>query len=69
VMEFDVFLSHNSEDKSAVRDLVQLLNTEGMRAWVDEEQLVPGRNWQPLLEQRIQRIPGTVYLIFIQARG
>ena len=54
-MEFDVFLSHNSKDKPAVRDLARRLAERGIRVWLDEEQLTPGRNWQPLLEHGIEQ--------------
>ena len=43
---FDVFLSHNSEDKPVVRELAKLLRTRGIRPWLDEERLTPGRVWQ-----------------------
>jgi len=51
---FDVFLSHNSKDKPAVRALAALLSERGIKVWFDEDQLVPGRPWQPLLEKGIQ---------------
>jgi hypothetical protein len=54
VTEFHVFLSHNSKDKPAVRVLKRLLEVRGIRVWLDEEQLVPGRPWQPLLEKGIE---------------
>ena len=54
-MDFDVFLSHNSKDKPAVRELARRLSDRGIRVWLDEDQLIPGRNWQPLLEQGIQQ--------------
>ena len=51
---FEVFLSHNSQDKPAVRALAVLLAEHGIRVWLDEEQLIPGRPWQPLLEEGIR---------------
>lgn len=51
---FDVFLSHNSKDKPMVRRLAQALQRRGIRVWLDEEQLVPGRPWQEALESIIQ---------------
>ncbi len=51
---FDVFLSHNSQDKPAVRELAQALKLRGLRVWLDEEQLVPGRPWLEGLETIIQ---------------
>ncbi len=49
--EFDIFLSHNSRDKPAVRELVRLLRAQGIRVWFDEDELIPGRSSQALLER------------------
>lgn len=51
---FDCFLSHNSKDKPAVRALKLALEAQGLRCWLDEEQLRPGLPWQSLLEQGIK---------------
>ena len=51
---FDCFLSHNSKDKPAVRALKLALEAQGLRCWLDEEQLRPGLPWQDLLEQGIK---------------
>jgi hypothetical protein len=51
---FDVFLSHNSKDKPTVRQLAQALQARGLKVWLDEEQLIPGRPWQEALEEIIQ---------------
>ena len=52
---FDVFLSHNGKDKPAVRELAAALRARGLRPWLDEEELVPGRPWQEALEAIIVR--------------
>jgi hypothetical protein len=52
--EFDVFLSHNSKDKPIVRQLADALVARGLRPWLDERELVPGRVWQEAVEQIIQ---------------
>jgi tetratricopeptide (TPR) repeat protein len=52
---FDVFLSHNSKDKPAVRALAALLIERGIRVWFDEDQLIPGQPWQPLMEEGIKK--------------
>lgn len=39
---FDVFLSHNSQDKSRVRRLAELLRAKGLRVWFDEWVIRPG---------------------------
>lgn len=54
-LKFDVFVSHNSKDKPSVRELAQRLRDRGIRVWIDEDQLIPGRNWQPLLEHGIEQ--------------
>ncbi|HYO13388.1 MAG TPA: TIR domain-containing protein [Thermoanaerobaculia bacterium] len=51
---FDVFLSYNSKDKRAVRQLAQALRAQDVRVWLDEDELVPGRPWQDALEEIIQ---------------
>jgi SAM-dependent methyltransferase len=50
---FDVFLSHNSNDKPAVRDLKQKLEGKKLKVWLDEDELRPGIPWQRLLEDGI----------------
>jgi hypothetical protein len=54
-MAFDVFLSHNSKDKPAIRELAARLEAHGIRVWFDEDQLIPGRPWQALLEKGIEQ--------------
>ena len=60
---FDVFLSHNSQDKPIVRELAQQLSSRRLRVWLDEEQLVPGRPWQEALETVIETIGAAAILI------
>jgi len=43
---YDVFLSHNSKDKSAVREIAELLRGRGIVPWLDVDELIPGRPWQ-----------------------
>ena len=40
--QYDVFLSHNSADKSRVRRLAERLRTAGLRVWFDEWIIQPG---------------------------
>jgi hypothetical protein len=39
---FDIFLSHNVNDKQRVRSLAERLRTEGFRVWFDEWVIKPG---------------------------
>lgn len=61
--EFDVFLSHNSKDKPAVRELAAALRKCNVIVWLDEDELPPGRNWQPLIEQGIKHSRSVAVLI------
>ena len=60
---FDVFLSHNSADKPMVRRLEKKLQARGLRVWLDESQLVPGRPWQEALESIISKVGAVAVLI------
>jgi len=60
---FAVFLSHNSNDKPAVTQLKEMLEEQGIVVWYDEDQLVPGRNWQPLLEAGIEESASGVVIV------
>ncbi|MFA5923802.1 MAG: TIR domain-containing protein [Methylococcaceae bacterium] len=60
---FDVFLSHNSQDKPIVRELAQALKALGLWVCLDEEQLVPGRPWQEALETIIKTTHASAVLI------
>ena len=44
--QFDVFLSHNSQDKSAVERIAARLKRDGLEPCLDRWQLTPGGDWQ-----------------------
>jgi hypothetical protein len=52
-MSFHVFLSHSSADKPAVEELARRLAKEGIQAWLDTWQLIPGDPWQPAIEKAL----------------
>jgi hypothetical protein len=64
---FDVFLCHNSQDKDDVRKTSEALKREGIRPWLDEEQIQPGRAWQDELEACIPTIASVA--IFVGESG
>jgi hypothetical protein len=64
---FDVFLCHNSTDKPAIRNINKALLRNGVRTWLDEQQLPPGRVWQSLLEEQIETI--STVAIFVGPSG
>ena len=53
---FDVFLSHNSQDKASVEALAERLKSEaGLRPFLDKWHLVPGTRWQSRLEEALEK--------------
>ena len=40
-----VFLCHSKDDKPKVRELYRRLVDDGFDAWLDEEKLIPGQDW------------------------
>lgn len=53
-MKFHVFLSHKSSDKKAIRDLKRQLEDKKLTCWLDEEQLLPGKRWVPLIGEALE---------------
>ena len=49
-----VFLCHAHEDKPAVRGVYKRLVTEGVDAWLDEEELLPGQDWDKEIMKALQ---------------
>ncbi len=50
-----VFLCHSSADKPAVRELYQRLAADGIDAWLDEENLLPGQDWQREIPRAVRQ--------------
>lgn len=50
---YDIFLSHNSEDKPVVRKIRNLLQKQGIRCWFDEDNLTPGELWELELSEAL----------------
>jgi hypothetical protein len=40
-----IFLSHASGDKAIVREIYQRLLLDGFAPWLDDENLIPGQDW------------------------
>lgn len=49
------FLCHSSGDKSHVRDIYHRLIAKGVEAWLDEESLLPGQDWELEIRKAIRR--------------
>ena len=49
-----VFLCHSSTDKAAVRALYHRLQRDGLSVWLDEEDLLPGQNWEGAIQDAVR---------------
>jgi TIR domain len=65
--EPNVFLCHNSEDKSIVRAIAGALKEVDIKYWLDEGELIPGRLWEPAIKEEISAIKSAA--IFIGGNG
>jgi len=54
--KFDVFLSHNSKDKTEVEKIARKLLSKGLRPWIDKWNLAPGDTISDALEHAIKTI-------------
>jgi hypothetical protein len=52
---FNVFLSHSSKDKAAVRAVANRLRSDGLRVWFDEWVLKPGDSIPAKIEEGLER--------------
>ena len=66
---YDVFLSHNSQDKPAVRELKKLLTGQALSVWYDEDELRPGIPWQALLEAGIKESKSVAVIVGADVLG
>lgn len=53
-LQFDVFLSRSSKDKAVVRELAARLKRDGVRVWLDEEQIKPGDSILAKIEEGLE---------------
>jgi len=67
--DFHVFLSHNSKNKPAVRELGEALKAAGLRVWLDEWELRPGQPWQPALEKIISTVKAAAVVVGADGLG
>ena len=65
--KFDVFLAHNSADKPQVKAIAEELKRRGLKPWLDEEQIAPGKPFQDVIQQAIPQVKSVA--IFIGERG
>ncbi|MBV8609816.1 MAG: TIR domain-containing protein, partial [Singulisphaera sp.] len=51
---YDAFLSYNSQDRPAVREVAERLEGEGLELYLEEWELAPGREFQPALAEGLR---------------
>jgi TIR domain-containing protein len=54
-LQKQVFLTYAHRDKKAVRKLYDCLTRNRIKVWLDEQELLPGQNWQYEIRQAILR--------------
>jgi tetratricopeptide (TPR) repeat protein len=60
---FDVFLAHSSVDKPQVRAIATKLREQGIKPWLDEEQIHPGKSFQEEIQKAIPQIKAAAIII------
>ncbi|MBW8877514.1 MAG: tetratricopeptide repeat protein, partial [Acidobacteria bacterium] len=60
---FDVFFSYNSQDREAVRRVANEMRRQGLRVWMDEEDLPLGQPWQPHVEDALKVVRSAAILL------
>ena len=48
-----IFLCHASHDKPAVLALYRRLKKDGFEPWLDEEDLIPGQDWETAIRKAV----------------
>jgi WD40 repeat protein len=66
---FDVFLSHNGDDKPAVERIAERLARAGFRPWLDVWALTPGGRWQDELHEGLLACRSFAYFIGPSGEG
>lgn len=66
-LPFEVFLAHNSMDKDYVRRIHAALKENGVRSWIDAEQIFPGDAPTRVISRALSTIG--VVAVFIGPRG
>jgi hypothetical protein len=62
-----IFLCHSKQDREAVRTLYSRLRGDGLDPWLDEEDIPPGREWEPFIRAAIR--DSAAVLVCLTARA
>ncbi len=60
---YDVFVSYNSKDAELVNALVQRLRKYGIKLWIAEEQIPPGRHFIDPIEEAMHRYESAMVIL------
>ncbi len=66
---FDIFLAHNTADKPKVRAIAEQLKRRGLKPWLDEEQIAPGRSFQEEIQKVIPLVQSAAIFIGLEGLG
>ena len=62
-----IFLCHASEDKPQVRDVYQRLKALGFNPWLNEEDILPGQDWDYEIEMALEQ--SDFVMVFLSERS
>jgi hypothetical protein len=62
-----VFLCHSSKDKPTVRELYRKLALNGAQPWLDEEDLLPGQEWEVEIPKAVRKADAVVVCLSANA--
>lgn len=63
IRPLQVFLSCSNEDRASAREIHKILQSLGMKPWLDVEELLPGQNWGKEIERAIKRSDAAIYFL------
>jgi len=69
VLEFDVFLAHNAQDKPEVEAVAEALRRQGLKPWLDVEQIPPGTFFQDVIQQGIAKSRSAAVFLGLEGIG
>jgi hypothetical protein len=53
-LQYDVFMSHSTQDKAVVRPLAERFRQDGLKVWFDEWELKPGDSIPAKIEEGLE---------------